>query len=60
MDVVTFGETMVLFAPVHNAFMQEQSLGIQVNEEYVRKMAQKGHRWRNPVWRHKDGTIAEW
>ena len=22
--------------------------------------AQEGHRWRNPVWRHKDGTFAEW
>jgi galactonate dehydratase len=35
-------------------------LGIQVNEEYVRKMAETGHNWRNPVWRHKDGTMAEW
>ncbi|WP_017727109.1 galactonate dehydratase [Halalkalibacterium ligniniphilum] len=35
-------------------------LGITVNEEYVRKMAETGHKWRNPIWRHKDGTIAEW
>lgn len=35
-------------------------LGITVNEEYVRKMAAEGHRWRNPVWRHRDGSIAEW
>ncbi|MEK4006796.1 galactonate dehydratase [Paenibacillus sp. FSL H3-0333] len=35
-------------------------LGITVNEEYVRKMAEDGHRWRNPVWRHSDGSIAEW
>lgn len=35
-------------------------LGITVNEEYVRKMAEAGHRWRNPVWRHRDGSIAEW
>lgn len=35
-------------------------LGITVNEEYVRKMAEDGHRWRNPVWRHRDGSIAEW
>ncbi len=35
-------------------------LGINVNEEKVRKMAQKGHNWRNPVWRNEDGTIAEW
>ena len=35
-------------------------LGIEVNEEYVRKMAQEGHNWKNPVWRHADGTVAEW
>jgi galactonate dehydratase len=35
-------------------------LGITVNEEYVRKQAEIGHNWKNPVWRHKDGTIAEW
>ncbi|MBV7540872.1 galactonate dehydratase [Acidovorax sp. sic0104] len=35
-------------------------LGVEVNEEYVRERAQQGHRWRNPVWRHKDGSFAEW
>lgn len=35
-------------------------LGITVNEEVVREMAKTGHRWRNPVWRHRDGSIAEW
>lgn len=35
-------------------------LGIEVNEEYVRERAEIGHRWRNPVWRHKDGSFAEW
>jgi galactonate dehydratase len=39
---------------------QGPGLGITINEEYVRKKAQDGHRWRNPVWRHKDGTVAEW
>jgi len=19
-----------------------------------------GHRWRNPIWRHADGSFAEW
>jgi galactonate dehydratase len=82
-------------ATAHNAFIQEQSLGIhynqgsdlldylvdasvfeykdgfvkipegpglgiEVNEAYVRKMAATGHNWQNPVWRHKDGSIAEW
>jgi galactonate dehydratase len=35
-------------------------LGIEINEEHVRKMAAIGHNWKNPVWRHKDGSIAEW
>ncbi len=35
-------------------------LGIEVDEEYVRERAAVGHRWRNPVWRHADGSFAEW
>ena len=35
-------------------------LGIEVNEEKVREMAEIGHRWRNPVWRNDDGSVTEW
>jgi galactonate dehydratase len=35
-------------------------LGIDVNEEYVMERAAEGHRWRNPIWRHHDGSFAEW
>lgn len=35
-------------------------LGIDINEDHVRKMAAIGHNWRNPVWRHDDGSVAEW
>jgi galactonate dehydratase len=35
-------------------------LGVEVNEEYVVERAGEGHRWRNPVWRHQDGSVAEW
>lgn len=35
-------------------------LGIEVDEERVREAARRGHDWRNPVWRHADGTVAEW
>ncbi|MBN6037614.1 galactonate dehydratase [Amycolatopsis sp. 195334CR] len=35
-------------------------LGIEINEEYVAERAAEGHRWRNPVWRHSDGSFAEW
>ena len=35
-------------------------LGVEVNEAYVIERAQTGHRWRNPIWRHADGSFAEW
>ena len=35
-------------------------LGIEMNEDHVRKMAKVGHNWRNPLWRHTDGSVAEW
>lgn len=35
-------------------------LGIEVNEEAVRAAAAGGHRWRSPIWRNADGTVAEW
>ncbi|WP_285101124.1 galactonate dehydratase [Promicromonospora sp. MEB111] len=42
------------------AIPQGPGLGIEVNEDYVRERAAEGHRWRNPVWRHEDGSFAEW
>lgn len=39
---------------------QGPGLGIEVNEEFVVEQAKKGHQWRAPEWRHKDGSIAEW
>ena len=35
-------------------------LGIEVDETAVARAAETGHRWRNPVWRHEDGSVAEW
>ncbi|RWP04020.1 galactonate dehydratase [Mesorhizobium sp.] len=35
-------------------------LGVEIDEDYVKERAKEGHRWRNPVWRHKDGSFAEW
>lgn len=35
-------------------------LGIAIDEEKVRAAAATPHRWRNPVWRHDDGSLAEW
>jgi galactonate dehydratase len=35
-------------------------LGIEIDEAYLKDRAAQGHRWRNPVWRHPDGSFAEW
>lgn len=39
---------------------QGPGLGVEVDEAYVIERAKTGHRWRNPVWRHEDGSFAEW
>jgi len=35
-------------------------LGIEIDIEQVRHAAEHGHRWRNPIWRHADGTLGSW
>lgn len=44
----------------HVAIPQGAGLGIEVDEDLVARAASTGHRWRNPVWRHEDGSLAEW
>lgn len=40
--------------------LKKPGLGIEINEEFVREQQKIGHEWKNPVWRHADGTVAEW
>ncbi|MBQ9099648.1 MAG: galactonate dehydratase [Clostridia bacterium] len=35
-------------------------LGIEVNKVLVLEENKTPHQWKNPVWRHKDGSVAEW
>ena len=35
-------------------------LGVEVNKELVLEENEHPHHWKNPVWRHADGSIAEW
>ncbi|WP_114947429.1 galactonate dehydratase [Microvirga calopogonii] len=35
-------------------------LGVEIDEAAVREANRERHRWRNPVWRHPDGSLAEW
>lgn len=42
------------------ALPQKPGLGVQVNKALVQKENKTPHHWKNPVWRHADGSIAEW
>lgn len=42
------------------AIPQGPGLGVQIDEAAVIRAAETGHRWRNPLWRHADGSVAEW
>lgn len=35
-------------------------LGVEINRELVLEENKAPHNWKNPVWRHEDGSIAEW
>ena len=39
---------------------QIPGLGVEVNRELVVEESKTPHSWKNPVWRHKDGSVAEW
>lgn len=35
-------------------------LGVSVNRDLVLEENRTPHNWKNPVWRHADGSVAEW
>lgn len=39
---------------------RKPGLGVEVNKELVEEENRTPHHWKNPVWRHADGSIAEW
>ncbi|MFC7246718.1 galactonate dehydratase [Catellatospora aurea] len=48
------------FVDGHINRLDAPGLGITVDEAAVRRADATGHAWRNPVWRHDDGSFAEW
>ncbi len=40
--------------------LTKPGLGIEPDEEKIKKAAEEGHTWKNPIWRNEDGSIAEW
>jgi len=39
---------------------QGPGIGVEIDEDYVEEQAERGHDWSAPVWRHADGSVAEW
>jgi galactonate dehydratase len=48
------------FADGYVERLDRPGLGIEIDEKAVEAAAEIGHRWRGPVWRHRDGGLAEW
>lgn len=40
--------------------LRKPGLGVEIDEERVIEAAKNPPDWRNPVWRHADGSVAEW
>ncbi|WP_458210418.1 galactonate dehydratase [Haladaptatus sp. NG-SE-30] len=40
--------------------LKKPGLGIEIDESSVQKHSKEGINWHNPIWRHDDGSIAEW
>ena len=61
-DLMDYIEDSAVFAYAggYAAIPAGPGLGITVNEEAVKRGVAEGHRWRPPVWRHEDGSFAEW
>ncbi|HJQ17404.1 MAG TPA: galactonate dehydratase [Allosphingosinicella sp.] len=42
------------------AIPEGPGLGVTIDEAAIREADKDRHRWRNPIWRHPDGSFAEW
>lgn len=59
LDYILDRETLT-FVDGAVALPKKPGLGIEVNKELILEENQNPHQWKNPIWRHEDGTIAEW
>ena len=59
MDYIENKEDFV-FSEGYAMLPKRPGLGVEVNKELVLKENETPHAWKNPVWRHADGSIAEW
>lgn len=42
------------------AALPRPGLGVEIDEERVIEASRNASDWRNPLWRHPDGSVAEW
>ena len=61
-DLLNFVTNPEALTPVEGylPIPEEPGLGVTIDEAAVREVHKDRHRWRNPIWRHKDGSFAEW
>lgn len=61
-DLLEFVTNKEALSPVEGylAIPSGPGLGMLIDEAAVRAAHKDRHRWRNPVWRHADGSFAEW
>jgi galactonate dehydratase len=48
------------FRDGHLARLTGPGLGVEIDEAAIVRAAERPHRWRSPLWRHADGSLAEW
>jgi galactonate dehydratase len=53
-------KTPLTFVDGHVERLTAPGLGIEIDDEAVRAADKRGHAWRSPIWRHRDGSYAEW
>lgn len=53
-------KTPLKFVSGNIELLTAPGLGIEIDESAVRAADKAGHSWRTPLWRHADGSLAEW
>ena len=48
------------FTDGYASFSTRPGLGVEVNRDLVLEENCTPHQWKNPVWRHADGSVAEY
>ncbi len=61
-DLLSFCADQKVLTPVDGFLLipEGPGLGVEIDEQAIREADRERHRWRNPVWRHEDGSFAEW